>query len=522
MPLIVEMSFTWLGVKRCLLALFIGMASVASTACLGGPASQTQSAKPVLRIGLPLPPTSLDPAKDSNAGLFKDISYTSIIHINPDGTFGPALATSWKYLDSPKGPNREFEFTLRSDAKFSNGEPVTAQAAAGWLTYFAGAHGYFAIQMGPDPVFEATSSDTVQIHLQVPHPNIPRLLAEVDNWGWVAAPQAVANPDLFALNTYGAGPYMLDGSRSVSNDHYTFVPNPYYFDPAGIKFSEVDVKIIGVPSTLLQAMQADQIDVAIGDASTAASASAAGLTINSAPVATQSLFIADWNGSLVKPFGDQRVRQAMNYAVDRKAIVDGLLGQYGHVTSEVASVDSMDPQYTSYYTYDPDKARSLLGAAGYPDGFSFSIVDTGAGQALGDNLWQAVAKYFDAVGIHMEIKVDPPQDWQSDILSKNYAAFPYSSGIQPVFIIWPPISPGGGLNPFNNSDPQMNQFYSAGLASSAPSDQWKPMYGRMTEQGYFIPLLTYDYLYYIDKKVDGVVVSDKRVAFAFPQEWSPK
>src|SRR5262249_41958618 len=157
------------------------------------------------------------------------------------------------------------------------------------------------------------------------NPIIPRLLVEGGNFGDIGCPKAVANPATLATQTCGAGQYVVVPSKTVIGDHYTYTPNPSYYDQAAIRFSEVDVKIITQPSTMLSAIGAGQLDVAYGDITTADQAAKAGLTVIHEPNGWDGLNIVDRSGTTSKPIGDVRVRQALNYALDRAAITKGLL-----------------------------------------------------------------------------------------------------------------------------------------------------------------------------------------------------
>src|SRR5262249_15163717 len=148
-------------------------------------------------------------------------------------------------------------------------------------------------------------------------------------YGAVGCPKAVANPSSLAAQTCGAGQYVSVPSKTVLGDHYVFTPNPDYYDPAAIKFSEVDMKIISQPSTMLAAIRAGQLDVAYGDITTANAAKKAGLTVLHEANGWDGLNIVDRSGTTSKPIADVRVRQALNYALDREAITKGLLGQFG-------------------------------------------------------------------------------------------------------------------------------------------------------------------------------------------------
>jgi peptide/nickel transport system substrate-binding protein len=509
--------------SRALAAAAVVLASMACSNASSPSSGQSPATRPVLRIGYGLTVCSMDPSRDCNGGAIKDISYAPLIHVKPDGTYAPGLATSWRYLDTGGQPNTDFELTLRGDARFSDGEPFNAQAVKGWFEYMVSSHGTWSPQMGPNPTFEAVNPTTLRIHLTQPHPGLPRLLSEAQGWGWVPAPQVIANPSLFPTTPYGAGPYMLDAARSVTNDHYTYVPNPYYYDRAGIRFSEVDVKVILTPSTMLQALQSGQIDVVVsGDLGSADAAAASGFDVVSAPAGTLSMFIADYNGSSVKALGDVRVRQAMNYAIDRTTIAKALFGSRARATTEVVTVDAAEARYQSYYPYDPARAKALLADAGYASGITLKLLDYGPGLANGDLLYQAVAKYEDAVGIHLDITTPPPSASSADIATKSYPLIAISQGLQPTFVLFPQTFPGSPLNPFNSDDPKLDELYQAGLRSPDPSDSWKLLYERDVEQAYFVPLVSNQYVHFVSKHVGGVITGQGRIATVLPQEWYPK
>jgi peptide/nickel transport system substrate-binding protein len=100
------------------------------------------------------------------------------------------------------------------------------------------------------------------------------------------------------------------------------------------------------------------------------------------------------------PFRDARVRQAMNYAIDREAIVKSVLGGRG-----TALPGPLWPGWLGYkdganaYSYDPDRAKALLREAGYPDGFSFKWTVTQGIYAKDIEIAQAVASQLSKVGI---------------------------------------------------------------------------------------------------------------------------
>ena len=479
-------------------------------------------ANPVLRIGYNSAGISPNPALDNccaqtDVGL--SLAYEPILHLRTDGTVAPGLATSWGFVKTTAGPNKKFEFTLRHNASFSNGQPVTADAVRNWLSYYASANGPFASVFGPNPTFSVDGGWTVVVQTENPTPSMPFLLSEMRNAGYVAAPAAVADPTAFATASYGAGPYMLDPSRTVSGDHYTFVPNPYYYDKSKVKWSEVDVKIITVPSTMLTALQSGQLDVAGGDPSTVSAARSSGFAVYWASSGTCFLGL-DASGRSA-PLADIRVRQALSYAIDRNALEKTVFGGYALPTSEFVTTDGFDPKYRNYYPYNPAKATALLAAAGYPNGFSLNLL----GAPGYSNFDQIVASYFNAVGVKVNVASAPNTSVfvqqlaaaTSPIFQGCAQSLPYSVVLYPNV-----LRPSGFYNPYKISDPVINHLFYTGLKSKDPSSDFEQISRRVVEQAIQMPLVTNTQFWYATTKVGGVSPTNARTGQTFASEWYPK
>ena len=107
----------------------------------------------------------------------------------------------------------------------------------------------------------------------------------------------------------------------------------------------------------------------------------------------------------VEPFSDVRIRQAMNYAVDKEAINASLLGGYGEIYAGICMPPNENTTDITPYPYDPEKARTLLKEAGYETGLEVTIT-TSAGRYVRDKeISLAVAQYLEEVGIKASVEV---------------------------------------------------------------------------------------------------------------------
>lgn len=528
---------TRLRVSGLVLA-FVVAAAMGATGCGGGAASTQTSPgaegspasgtggqdKPTLTIGLNADFASLNPAKDAGAFSAIPMALTNapLVHLKRDGSFsagGPALTTSYRYVGSG---NDTFELTLRRNARFSDGSPVDAAAVKKWLTYFPTENGPVSSQMQIESI-ETKGRWKVVLHLASPNPNVPWLLSETPKWGAVSSPKALENPEVLGTKTIGAGPYTLDPARSATGNQYTLVPNEHYWDQDAIRFREVIVKIITNPSSMLQAVKAGQVDVAIGDATTASAAEESGASVVWKPRSWDGLVLMDWQGKKVPALGDVRVRQALNYAIDREAVTEGLLGEYGAPTSAVFTRDGFDESLQNHYPYDPEKARSLLAEAGYPDGFSLAVASDASSGVLGDPVAQAVAKYLQEVGVNVKVSsLSPTALYVQKGFTEQFPAVQTQGAAAPMTTLYGQVFlPESLANPFHLTDPTLDDLFAEGVKADDAETYWREMTHRMTTQAYFIPVFLAPAIFYVSPDIGGVDWSARSV-IPSATDWYPK
>ncbi len=130
-----------------------------------------------------------------------------------------------------------------------------------------------------------------------------------------------------------------------------------------------------------------------------------------------------------KPFGDSRVRQAISYAIDRKQIIDKLAPGFARPSTSALTPIMRGYANLGVIPHDPAKARELLRAAGYPNGFRTTIATTPR-YAMGVELAEAVAAQIRQVGIDAQIQV---YDWGTMV--QFWAGLPPEKNGQEIFIM---------------------------------------------------------------------------------------
>lgn len=440
-----------------------------------------------LVVGFEAEPTSLDAAQPTDINTMHVLTqvYDTLVQWEPSGKLGADLATSWRTLNG----GRSFIFTLRPHVRFSNGDPLTAAAVVFTFERMLDPHnpGY---KYGPFPfgkfffgdivTVKALSPMRVQFDLNAPNAGFLNGLTVITA-GIVDPKAALRQGKSFALHGAGTGPFMLStwkrGVELILKD------NPYYWGTRpGLR-----------QITFVPIVQAEQ-------RSTELRTGAVNLVVNPAPVTLSSLRsngdrIAETAGPHIwwigmnlteKPFNNRLVRQALNYAIDREAIIKGILYGTGIPADQPLSPGQLG--YNSHvdpYNYNPKKAKALLAQAGYPHGFSTTMVVPTSGSGMQDPtaMGTAIQGYLAAVGVKVNII---EMEWGSFLSKVNLGARKahmdmwelswMDSAVDPWLVLdpllarssWPP-----GFNSGYYNDPQVNSLLSEGLAEQNPNRRAK-------------------------------------------------
>ena len=424
-----------------------------------------------------------------------DLSYDTLIYQNASGKLVPQLATSWEYVGKAR---RTFVLTLRTGVRFSDGSRLTAQVVKDSLLYSQTAKGSWARLANFDSVY-TIGSNKVALHLAAPNPLLPKLMAQYYLIGTPICRAFLNDPNKLKTGTCGTGPYMLDTANSIPGDHYTLKPNPYYRNKSAVHYRRIVTRVIANPTSIIQAMRTGQVDIGSGESSTVSVARDAGLTVYTTPSTFTGIHLQDVKGSLLKPLGNIRVRQALNYAIDRAAITRAVFPTPGlfRATQQpflpVAETYSTDPKYANRYPYDPARARQLLAQAGYPNGFEIEIVSTPLVDL--DTVAQAVGSYWEKIGVKMKLKSNAlPQDYGRDLNSGKYHGYSIVWSGAPAMIDWfaiySPNASSGRWASFKPSDARLNSLAKQALQSpdAKAAKLWQQFGQRLIDLAWFVPV----------------------------------
>ncbi|MGI5132909.1 ABC transporter substrate-binding protein [Pseudonocardia sp. CA-107938] len=347
----------------------------------------------VFRYGVPGNPTSFDPRQSAPLDpVFLDVVYESLIGRTPAGEIKPGLATKWAF----SADNTVLDLDLREGVSFHDGEKLDAAAAVASMEALR-ARGTQASALKTVAKVEATGPLSMRITFTQPAGYMLNVLA--GEAGIVVAPKALQDPQL-GTKPVGTGAFRL---TSLEQGRVTFTKFDGYWDAARTTIGGIEMPIFADEPTRLRAVVSGQIDGTTISAGQVREAQARGLSLVKGP-------ISQLNGILLNTskgeLGDPRVRKALMYAIDRKAIADSLFdGGCTPIVQPFAegfwpNVPALN-DVTPYH--DVAKAKSLLAEAGHPDGISFEIVH--GPNTTYQNLSQALQAQLAGAGIKATVRV---------------------------------------------------------------------------------------------------------------------
>jgi peptide/nickel transport system substrate-binding protein len=340
---------------------------------------------------------TLDPEANSvNESIWLDQNlYSRLLQPNATGTgLLPDLATTWNVSSN----GLKYTFHLR-DASFSDGSPVTASDVVYSIDRsrkFAGGWGFL---LTPVKTVTAPDPHTVVITLSVRH---APLLADLAMYAYSVVPEKLvkAQGKAFFQHPVGSGPFYVTSYKPDSE--VDLARNPHFY---GTKPKISTVKVLIVPDDnsrvlMLESKKADVIENPPGNLTSQINKTP-GLHVNLFPSTRVDFVQLDEHYA---PFKKLAVRQALNYAIDRNAIVK--LAYQGDAVPGASfmpyKMQFFDAGITPY-PYDPQKAKQLLAQAGYPHGFKTFLI-TVSGDVAGQAEAVVLKSELAAVGITVSIQ----------------------------------------------------------------------------------------------------------------------
>jgi peptide/nickel transport system substrate-binding protein len=379
---------------------FCGLAILALALLLPGAGNAaTPQGQLTYGVHISLAPTWFDPAETTGIITPYMLLYAmhdALVKPMPGQALASSLAQSW----SESEDGLTYEFVLRPGVTFHDGELVTAEDVKFSFERYRGAakdilHERVAAVETPD-------AQHVRIRLKQPWPDFMTFYTSATGANWIVPKKYVekVGDEGFKKAPIGAGPYKFvsftPGVELVleANEHYwRKTPN----------IKRLVFKVIPEEATRLAALKRGEVDIAYSIRGELAEELEHTPGLSLKPTVIQAsywlYFPEQWDAK--SPWHDPRVRQAAGLAIDRKIINQALTLGHSLVTGSIV------PDNFEYFwqppapAHDPAKAKQLLSAAGYPNGFDAGDYTCDVTYA---NIGEAVINDLQAIGIRAKLR----------------------------------------------------------------------------------------------------------------------
>ncbi len=321
--------------------------------------------------------------------------YDQLVRVGKDGrSVDPDAADSWKVSQDGK----TWTFHIRNGIKFSDGSPLTASDAVFSLKRAISKDSNFGDSFTLVESIAAPDASTVTVTLKKPWASF---LAYVSLYTASITPEKLvtAGGKDFWEKPVGSGPYVL--AEWVKNDHLILKRNPNAWQKPYL--DELRFDVLTDDNTRMLKLRGGELDIAtnVPPNQVEALRKTKGIVVELFP---QMRFDYIYYNHAKKPFNDLPVRQALNYAIDRQAILKAVLFGYGQVAASMLPPMLYYNDQVKPYPHNVAKAKALLKEAGLASGFSTEILI-----ASGDNQASQIATImkdaFKAIGVDLKVTV---------------------------------------------------------------------------------------------------------------------
>jgi peptide/nickel transport system substrate-binding protein len=319
--------------------------------------------------------------------------YDALVGFDADGQIQPVAAASFEVVDETT-----FEAVLREGMSFHDGSAVTSDAVVRGMDHVRGGESLVADLFATVDEVEVVDDLTVRFRCSAPSPWLPAQMA-----AWLVLLPEGFDADSLANAPVGSGPYKMAGwdrGNEITLERFED------YQPVGVKGTPVanTVRYHFVPDATtrvsnLLAGDTHVVDTVPFDMLTT-------LEQTEAQIVSQALVGSAWIriATDTEPFGDVRVRQALNMALDVDSFAGALIYEQAYRLASIhpgqASM-GFDPALAPY-EFDPDEAKALLEEAGITDGIEATMQIT---QNTQQSVAEAIVAQWNEVGITVDIEV---------------------------------------------------------------------------------------------------------------------
>lgn len=369
-------------------------------------------------------------SRDSLTNSVNEIMYESLVRYDDDLNLVPNLAERFEISDDAL----VYTFKLKEGITFHDGELLTAEVVKANIDRV----------MNPDKALRQARTFsyaeeinilddyTLEVKLRQPY---MAFLSRLEAFR-IISPAALENEDKLPKNPVGTGQFRF--VEWVEGDHMTVEKNPDWRNADQIQVDTITFKFVPENGTRVAMLETGEADIIYPMPNEMVSKIEANsdlvLEVRDSTVCRYVTMNQN-----VEPFDDVRVRQALNYAIDKDAFIAVVKGGYGNKLNSAMS--PVLPYYVEHeeYAYNIEKAKELLTEAGYPDGFEATIWgNTESETVRGMNF---IEQQLSLIGV--KLNVMPLEE--GTLSTKVYDTTPETTELQMWYVSWSAMDPDNAI-----------------------------------------------------------------------------
>lgn len=455
--------------------------TVAATALALAAGAVAAAPSGVLRVAVGADPETFDPHfNDLPTGNTVDLLVLEgLYRLDAENNVVPNLATEHSFSED----GLTLTVRIKPGKTFSNGDPLDAAAVAASFTrmldpevgsIYRGLYASIAEVVAVD-------DQTVEFRLSEPNGHILLLLAPT--------PASIINVKAleemgsdYSRKPVGSGPYMVESF--VGGESYRLVPNPTYEGdyPATLEA----IEFLAVPEDASRMALLETGDVQIVERVPPESIETIDALDEAAVLKPPSMFSINMEMVLRGPLEDPRVREALNLAIDREGMVQGILGGLGTPSVGMPGPGTQNELRVTFdpIPFDPERAKALLAEAGYGPGDISLAMTCPNGRYIKDaQVCQAIMGSLQAIGVNAEARVvdrgtwsqvaaTPPAEREDNMAMLGRA----TAGMD--YTLYRLFHTGVSANTTGFSNPRVDELLDQGRATSDAEKQ-REIYGEV-------------------------------------------
>jgi len=337
-------------------------------------------------------------ALDAPTFTILDHMVETLLELTPKGEIVPRLAEKWEV----SADATEFTLKLRKGIKFHDGSPLNAEAVKVTFDRMLDPKVAIRYRFLVAPISTVTVVDDYTIKFKTKMPFAALVSNLTHQATGIQSPESLkASWDKAVAKPVGTGPFMF--KEWVPGNKFVMARNDNYWGKKAL-LEEVTWRVIPDDASRVVALETGEVHVAVRIPPFDIPRLKANPKLTVMDAASVRTIYLGFN-CLKEPFNDKRVRQAINYAVNKEAIVKHVLGGVGRVSDAAISPGIFGYAPIKTYEYSIEKAKALLAEAGFPKGFETTLHPAVGRYYMDASVCTAVAADLLKVGIKAEIKM---------------------------------------------------------------------------------------------------------------------